>query len=81
MFRCEETTRRTHIFKRLLSLCQRSGRLRSKDLIAITKWYLFRPSVRLSLRRRQRQIKASLRGGFLGIRSIERLANKQEAHD
>ena len=81
MFRCEETTHRTRIFNRLLSLCQHSGRLRSKDLIAITKWYLFRPSVRLSLRRYQRQIKASLGGGLLGIRAIERLANKQEAHD
>jgi glycosyltransferase involved in cell wall biosynthesis len=81
MFRCEETTHRTRIFKELLSLCQQSGKLRGTDWIAIAKWYLFRPSVRLRLRRYQRQIKASLWGGFMGIRSIERLPNKQEAHD
>jgi glycosyltransferase involved in cell wall biosynthesis len=81
MFRCEETTHRTQTFKELLSLCQRSGNLRSTDLITIAKWYLFRPSVRLSLRRYQRQIKASLRGGSIGIRAMERLPNKQEAHD
>jgi glycosyltransferase involved in cell wall biosynthesis len=81
MFRCEETTHRTRTFKQLLSLCQRSGTLRSKDWITIAKWYLFRPSVRLSLRRYQRQLKASLWGGSLGIRAMVRLPHKQEAHD
>jgi hypothetical protein len=50
-------------------------------LITIAKWYLFRPSVRLSLRRYQRQLKASLWGGSLGIRAMVRLPHKQEAHD
>ena len=80
MFRCEETTHRARIFRKLLSLCRRSGKLQSEDLVAIVKWYLFRPSVRMSVRRCQRQIKASLWGTATSTHAMETLPSKQEVH-
>jgi glycosyltransferase involved in cell wall biosynthesis len=81
MFRCEDTTHRTQTFKKLLSLCRSSGKLRSEDLLAAAKWYLFRPSVRMGIRRYQRQIKASLRGVATGTRALKRAPSRQEVHD
>jgi glycosyltransferase involved in cell wall biosynthesis len=81
MFRCEETTHRAQTFAKLLSLCQSSGRLRSEDLLAAAKWYLFRPSVRMGIRRYQRQIKASLWGAALGARSGKKSPRNQEVYD
>ena len=80
MFRCEETDHRAQIFKKLLSLCRRSGKLRSKDLIAIVKWYFFRPSVRIGMRRFQRQIKVGLWSAGTNTRAMETAPTKQEVH-
>ena len=78
MFRCEETDHRVQAFRLLLSACRRSGRLRAKDLIAVTKWYMFRPSVRISLRRYQRKFKAGLWGFGASARTLETPAAKRE---
>jgi glycosyltransferase involved in cell wall biosynthesis len=50
MYRCEQIRGRTRIFRRLIALRRKDARLRLRDLIAIAKWFLFRPSVRLQLR-------------------------------
>jgi len=55
MFLCEEQSNRAQIFRKLLRLCHRTGRIRTRDLASALKWYLFRPSVRLRLTRRRRE--------------------------
>jgi glycosyltransferase involved in cell wall biosynthesis len=56
MYRCEQIGGRTQIFLRLLALCRINARLQPKDLAAAVKWYLFRPSVRLRLKRYYKQL-------------------------
>lgn len=80
MFRCEETTHRMEIFNRLLSLCRRSGKLGIKDTAAIVKWYLFRPSVRMAVRRFRQQVKAGMRGADSRARAMEMPPAKREVH-
>jgi glycosyltransferase involved in cell wall biosynthesis len=50
MYRCEQTSGRLRLFRGLIALRRNDARLRLRDLIAIAKWYVFRPSVRLRLR-------------------------------
>jgi glycosyltransferase involved in cell wall biosynthesis len=80
MYRCEETSNRTRIFRILFAVCRRSGRLRTRDLIAAVKWYTFRPSVRLRLVGSYRQLRASLNGAAAGSRALEVPPTKHEVH-
>ena len=59
MFRCEQTSGRMRIFRKLMALCRTNATLRTKDLAAIVKWYLFRPSVRLRLRHSYKRLQVS----------------------
>lgn len=81
MFRCEETSHRARIFRELYSLCGESGKLRSRDAVAIVKWYFLRPSVRMRIRRYQQQIEANLRGLYPARRLLNMQSTKQGVHD
>lgn len=80
MFRCEQTSKRFQIFKRLFHMSLRSGAFHLGDLATIAKWYLFRPTVRMRLRQIQRQIKAKVRGSQSISHSIETQSGKREVH-
>jgi glycosyltransferase involved in cell wall biosynthesis len=76
MFRCEQTSGRTRIFRRLMALCRINTRLRTRDVMAIVKWYLFRPSVRLRLNHYCRSSQVSSRGRP----ALEAPLTKREVH-
>jgi len=78
MFRCEETSNRARIFRKLLALSRSSGRLRMKDLMAAMKWYMFRPSVRLRLVRPYKRLRASLRAAAATSHAMEAPPREQE---
>ena len=78
MYRCEETSKRTQIFRKLLARSWNSGGLQFRDLIAVAKWYLFRPSVRLRLVRLYKQMKISARFASVSSNSMEHLPAKRE---
>lgn len=80
MFRSEETRHRLSTFRTLLSLCRRSGKLESKEFVAAVKWYYLRPSVRMNIRRWQRQIKANLWSAGRSGPAIETPQTKREVH-
>ncbi len=81
MFRCEETRHRSRIFRRLLSLCRSSGKLRFKEIVAVVKWYLFRPSARLSIRSFQRQVRAHLSDAIADRGAVKAPRTIKEARD
>lgn len=76
MYRCEQTSGRARIFRGLMALCRINSRLRSRDLVAIVKWYLFRPSVRLRLSQYYRRSQVNS-GGRL---ALETPLTKREVH-
>lgn len=81
MFRSEETANRARTFRELFSLSRRSGKLETRELVAIVKWYLLRPSVRMGIRRLQGRMKASLSKMTTMQRSIDEPTGKREVHD
>lgn len=76
MFRCEQTSDRMRVFRRLIASRRQDAKLRMKDLIAIAKWYLFRPSVRLQLKDYRMRLQASERSR----QTLESQPRKQEVH-
>jgi glycosyltransferase involved in cell wall biosynthesis len=79
MFRCEETTGRVRIFRKLLGLCRSGGRLRIRDLATAAKWYFFRPTTRLRLIGYYRRLKTSATRAH-SPDEIETPPTKQEVH-
>ena len=80
MFRSEETSHRVRTFRKLLALCRRSGALENRELLAVVKWYLFRPSVRMKCIRWLKQIKVSLWGAGRTSPALETPQTKSEVH-
>jgi len=78
MYRCEETKHRARVFRILLNRCTKTGKLRLRDVSAMVKWYLFRPSVRLRVSRSIEKIRASLRGAAVSSCTVDTLPAKQE---
>ena len=76
MFRCEQTSSRARVFQRLIALNRRDARLRTRDLVAIAKWYLFRPSVRLRLKHYYKRLQVNS-GGRIAFGTPP---TKQEVH-
>jgi glycosyltransferase involved in cell wall biosynthesis len=64
MYRCEQTSGRIRIFRKLIALRRKDARLQLRDLIAIAKWFLFRPSVRLRLRHYFKRFQVNSGGRF-----------------
>ena len=80
MFRCEEKVGRAKNFGELLLLCWNSGGIRTRDLLAVVKWYLFRPGVRQRLTRYSRQLRARLMGSDASVYSVENLETQRGVH-
>jgi len=80
MYRCEETRGRARIFRKLFALCRSRGRLRTKDLAAAVKWYLFRPTFRMRLIGYYKRLKTSPESTAAGGRVIETPPTKREVH-
>jgi glycosyltransferase involved in cell wall biosynthesis len=76
MYRCEQTSGRTQIFRTLMALCRINAPLRPRDVAAIVKWYLFRPSVRMRLTHHFRRMQANSARGF----ELETRPMKREVH-
>jgi len=78
MYRCEETKHRARIFRILLEHCRRTGKLRVRDVLAIVKWYAFRPSIRLRFRDSVEKVRASLCGAALTRRGVDAVPARHE---
>jgi len=78
MYRCEETSNRAQIFRKLLARSRNSGGLRFRDLVAVTKWYLFRPSVRLRLVCAYKQMKTSIHFAAVNSCAMEEIQTERE---
>lgn len=77
MHRCEETTGRLRIFKKLIALCRKTGRLNVGEVTAAMKWYFFRPTTRMRLIRGYQRMLSGI--GVTPVkRKLETRTTKQE---
>jgi glycosyltransferase involved in cell wall biosynthesis len=80
MHRCEQTSGRVRIFRKLFALCRSSGKLRPKDLATAMKWYLFRPTVRMRMIGYYKRLKKMTPARATSGNAIESPSTKQEVH-